>query len=94
MSKNTTKRGRGRPTFIESNPKAAKAIAKLFKTKQGELPPTLDEVREVLATEGISYQPKAGQPKVTEQIDISKPTLAKLAKELGAVTRKRGRPAA
>jgi hypothetical protein len=79
---------RGRPEAFAGNPRLAKAVAGVVK-KIGKLKPA----QAALASEGVSYQPGPGKPKVTEQVNISLPTLAKVCKAHG-VELHRGRPKA
>ncbi len=81
-----SKRGRGRPSKFDGNPRLRQAVVK-FVQEVGKLGPA----RERLASEGIAYQPAPGKPKVVQIVDISLPTLSAVAKE-GGVTLKRGRP--
>ena len=79
---------RGRPNKFADNPKLAKAVAKAVED-QG----TLAKARTFLAETGVKYQPKPGVKSTVEKVEISIPTLAKVARDNG-VTLKRGRPAA
>jgi len=86
MSKKAT-RGRGRPA-VYTGAKARAIVACI--RKQGGL----TQARLFLANTGVSYQPKVGGETVTEKIDISLPTLAKLNNaSKNPVKLHRGRPA-
>lgn len=86
--KHSEKRGRGRPSKFDSNPRLASAVVKLVRSV-GKLGPA----RDLLASEGVTYQPAPGKPRITEVVDISLPTLSAVAKA-GGVVLKRGRPQA
>ena len=82
MAKNTTsetaRRGRGRPNKFDGNPRLRNAVVSTV-----EAVGNIKDAREVLGTDGVSYQPAPGKKKVTEVVEISLPTLSKICREAG-----------